>query len=158
MWLMRSSTSPSPAANDALLPKNFPPYSEGRKASSTAGVIESQSVKTTEAGGPRGYAAEKMIKGRKRHIPTDTIGLLVDAIVPPRRYTGPRWCATLAGEHAEQASVAAPRIRRCGYAGAKLKSALQTRGKCTIEIVKRSDTAKGFVLLLRRYMPIRVRL
>jgi hypothetical protein len=38
-------------------------------------------------GGPRGYAAEKMIKGRK-------------------------WCATLAGEHAERVSVAAPSIRR----------------------------------------------
>ena len=53
----------------------------GREASPTAGVINRQSVKTTEAGGPRGYDAGKCIKGRKRHVLTDTNGLLVAAIV-----------------------------------------------------------------------------
>ena len=54
---------------------------EGREASPTAGVIDSQSVKTTESGGVWGYDAGKKVRGRKRHILTDTCGFLIFILV-----------------------------------------------------------------------------
>jgi len=55
----------------------------GREASPSARVIDSQSVKTTECCGPRGYDAGKKTKGRERHIVTDTDGNLVHAVFHP---------------------------------------------------------------------------
>lgn len=50
----------------------------GKNSSPSAGIIDSQSVKTTERGGVRGYDGGKKVKGRKRHIVTDTNGFILD--------------------------------------------------------------------------------
>jgi putative transposase len=53
----------------------------GRNADPSAGIIDTQSAKTTEAGGERSYDAGKKINGRKRHIVVDTVGNLLEVVV-----------------------------------------------------------------------------
>jgi len=124
----------------------------GREASPTAGVIDSQSAKTVDVGGVRGYDAGKKVKGRKRHIITDTEGHLLGLTVH-----------TADIQDRDGAIGVISSIRRLypwlrhlfadgGYAGEKLTDALANLGTWTVEIIKRSDTAKGFEVLPRRWV------
>ena len=123
---------------------------EGREASPSAGVIDSQSVKTTESGGVRGYDAGKKIKGRKRYILTDTCGYLVHAVIHAADVQDRDGAPLVLGDVRKSFPWLRHVFADGGYAGDKLRDALKKIGKWALEIIKRSDTAKGFALLPRR--------
>jgi putative transposase len=89
----------------------------GREAEPSAAIIDSQSVKTTEQGGPRGFDGHKKVNGRKRHLLVDTNGLLLEVVVHPAdvsdREGGKRLLERVAGK--------APRLEHIwadqGYTG-----------------------------------------
>lgn len=125
---------------------------DGREASPSAGVNDSQSVKTTESGGPCGDDAGKKTKGRKRHILTDTDGNLVHAVVHAADIQDRDGAPLVLAEIVRRFPWLRHVFADGDYAGDKLRAALQRIGKWTIEIIKRSDAAQGFKVLPRRWV------
>jgi transposase len=165
----------------AMLPKDFPPFTTvqyyfyllrnsglldilnealvgasrvlaGRDVAPTAGVIDSQSVKTTQSGGPGGYDAGKKTKGRKRHIVTDTDGNLLGLVTHTADIQDRDGTPGVIMQACESFPNLTHLFADGGYAGEKLKDALADIDGPSVEIVKRPPGVTGFVVIARRWV------
>lgn len=124
---------------------------EGRDAEPSAGILDSQSAKGTRTSGTKGFDAGKKVKGTKRHLLVDALGLLLCVVVHAANIQDRDGAKVLLGK----AKGLFPTLRLLwadgGYAG-KLVAWVASVCGWVLQIVKRSDAAKGWVLLPRRWV------
>lgn len=123
----------------------------GRHKHPTAGVLDSQSVKTTQVAGVRGFDSGKRVKGRKRHILVDTLGLLLAVMVTSAARSDPAGARRLLSH----LGGACKKLRRIWVDGAYRGHLLEwvlVHCKFVLQPVLRCDGQKGFVVLPRRWV------
>lgn len=138
------------AVNDALRQQER--QQRGRKAQPSAAILDSQSVKTTEAGGERGYDAGKKVNGRKRHILVDTVGNLIEVVVHAANIQD-RDGAKLLFEKLSQAVIEhLQKVWADGAYRGQLIDWVQEHLHILLEIVQSEPDQQGFLVLPKRWI------
>lgn len=128
---------------------------QGRKKSPSAAIIHSQTVKTTEVGGPRGYDAGKKVNGRKRHIVVDTLGLILAVVVHPANvqdYDGAVLVLGILGGLKERFGRLKVVFAHSASGRNDLPECVKVAFGWLLQTVLRPAKVKGFVVLPKRWI------
>jgi putative transposase len=125
---------------------------QGRTQEPSAGVLDSQSVKTTEAGGERGYDAGKKINGRKRHIVVDTVGNLLEVVVHAAAIQDYEGAKILLSKLTQSISSLKKLWADGMYKKGGLIDWVHENLKIVLEVVEREPDQVGFKILPRRWV------
>ena len=125
----------------------------GKRCRPTGAILDSQSVKSDAHGGAVGFDAGKRIKGRKRHLLVDTLGLVLGVLVTPASVPERAGAQALLSRVLGWFTWLRIMWVDGGYTGdAFAQGVKELRPKLAVQVVKRSDDVKGFVVLPRRWV------
>jgi putative transposase len=123
----------------------------GRKEQPTASILDSQSVKTTEEARTRGYDGGKKVKGRKRHLLVDTLGLLLLAWVTTADVQDGSAAHAILPLAAQEYPTLQKTWVDTAYQGPRVAAVAKESG-IDLEVVRRSEQDKGFVVQTWRWI------